>query len=308
MAVAAILFRRPGKTRELLQSLKRVQPPRIYLIADGPRTGRVGEAELCAETRKVAEEGVTWTCEVIRLYSAVNLGLRKRMESGLDFLFQHEDFAVILEDDCSPSADFFRFCEHGNDHYAADQHIGAVSGNCYLPATVRLAYSYYYSRYPHCWGWATWKSRWQNYQRSALCWPGYRTFFPKASSREAKYWDRIYARLELFDSWAYRWQAHFWQQGYLCLYPGENLVDNTGFGPDSTHTRDVATQVRWERQAPMKYPLIRPERVVPNEELDLAVFQNGFLKMEGRRNLWQKLRDRCLRHAGWKPRTTTNPA
>lgn len=298
--MAAVLFRRPEKARELLQSLERVRPPRLYLLADGPRTGKAGEAELCAETRQVAEAGVTWDCEVIRLFSEINLGLRQRMESGLDFLFRHEEFAVILEDDCVPSGDFFRFCEHGNEHYAADPRIGSVSGNCYLPATTRMESSYYYSRYPHCWGWATWKSRWQTYPRNALTWPGFRTIFPQATMREAQYWDRIYGRLDRFDSWAYRWQAHFWQQRYLSLYPAQNLVDNTGFGPDSTHTRDAGTQVRWERQAPMTFPLTRPGRVEPNAELDLAVFQNGFLKMEGRRNLWQKFRDRCLRLAGRK--------
>lgn len=296
LPVAAFLFRRPEKTRELMESLEKVSPPRLYLFADGPRTEKAWEAELCAETRKVAEACIRWPCEVIRRYSDKNLGLKNSIESGLDFVFQREEFAAVLEDDCVPKPEFFLFCEHGDDHYASDERIGAVTGNCFLPAEIHLPHSYYYSKYPHCWGWATWKSRWHDHRQSApVVWPGYRLLFPKAKSEEIKYWDRIYSRLQQYDSWAYRWQAYFWQKQYLCLYPHQNLVDNTGFGPDSTHTRDTSAKVCWQRQAPLKFPLTRPAQVRASTQLDFAVFRNVFLKMEGRRNLLQKILDRLFR-------------
>lgn len=275
-----------------MESLEKVSPPRLYLFADGPRTGKAGEAELCAETRKVAEACIRWPCEVIRQYSDKNLGLKNSIESGLDLLFLHEEFAVFLEDDCLPSTDFFRFCEYGDTHYAVNLQIGAVTGNCFLRTKNDLGQDYYFSRYPHCWGWATWKNRWKSYDRSDYDWSSYRNLFPEASVRESKYWDKIYADLKKFDSWAYPWQAHFWKKKYLCLSPFRNLVRNTGFGPDGTHTKDLHMTVRWGHEGPLAFPLRRPLQVSGDPALDQAVFRNFYLALEGKRSLWQKIRDR----------------
>lgn len=295
LPVAAFLFRRPEKTPELMESLEKVSPPRLYLFADGPRTEKAGEAELCAETRKVAEACIRWPCEVIRQYSDKNLGLKNSIESGLDFVFQREEFAIVLEDDCVPKPEFFHFCEHAHARYSSNFKIGAVTGNCFLPAKVRMRDSYYYSRYPHCWGWATWKSRWEKYERQSNQWPGYRFLFSECTRREENYWNKIYDRLHRFDSWAYRWQAYCWRQKYLCVYPSQNLVANTGFGDEATHTRDANAIIPWERHRILEFPLRCPEKIRASMILDRAVFELAFLRMENKRNLWQKARDRILR-------------
>lgn len=283
-----------------MESLEKVSPPRLYLFADGPRTEKAGEAELCAETRKVAEAYIRWPCEVIRRYSDKNLGLKNSIESGLDFVFQREEFAAVLEDDCVPKPEFFLFCEHGDDHYASDERIGAVTGNCFLPAEIHLPHSYYYSKYPHCWGWATWKSRWEKYERQSHPWLGYRTLFPECTAQEEDYWNKIYGRIHQFDSWAYRWQANCWRKKYLCVYPSQNLVVNTGFGAESTHTRDATTIIPWERHHHLEFPLRCPKQIEASTKLDLAVFNLAFLRMENKRNLWQKARDRILKKINQK--------
>jgi hypothetical protein len=293
--VAVFLYKRAEKVRHLLKSLEEVRPPRIYLFADGPRPGHPDEESLCLEARQAAEKSITWPCDVLRHYSPVNRGLRQSLEGGLDLLFQAESFAVILEDDCVPSPEFFHFCEHGDKFYREDLRIGAVTGNCFLTPGSFPASGYYYSRYPHCWGWATWKTRWQSYPRASTPWPGYQSLFPGATTREGKYWDRMYRRLDNFDSWAYPWQAHFWKQGFLCLYPGKNLVRNQGFGQGATHTRDPDVSIPWQTEGDFRLPLPRPAEVKASPELDQMVFENFYLPLEGRRGPWQKLRDRCLR-------------
>ena len=41
------------------------------------------------------------------------------------------------------------------------------------------------------------------------------------------------------DSWAYRWTFRCWQHGGLTLLPNANLVHNTGFDGEATHTSEA---------------------------------------------------------------------
>src|SRR3546814_14609439 len=82
--------------------------PFLCLVADGARPDRPGEAELCAEVRQLAE-AVDWPCEVRTDFSPVNLGCGKRISSGLNWVFEQVEEAIILEDDTRPEPCFFRF-------------------------------------------------------------------------------------------------------------------------------------------------------------------------------------------------------
>src|SRR5260370_14521031 len=101
---------RPELTRQVLDAVRRVCPPKLLVIADGPRADREGEVSRCQATQAVIES-VDWPCEGLREYSDVNLGCRRRVSSGIDLVFSVVDEAIILEDDCLPDPTFFRFCE-----------------------------------------------------------------------------------------------------------------------------------------------------------------------------------------------------
>src|SRR3546814_11417338 len=81
--------------------IAKVKPPVLFLVADGARPDRPGEAELCAEVRQLAE-AVDWPCEVRTDFSPVNLGCGKRISSGLNWVFEQVEEAIILEDDTRP--------------------------------------------------------------------------------------------------------------------------------------------------------------------------------------------------------------
>jgi hypothetical protein len=46
-----------------------------------------------------------------------------------------------------------------------------ISGNNFQFGRKRTAYSYYFSRYPHIWGWASWRRAWDNYDVDMKMWP-----------------------------------------------------------------------------------------------------------------------------------------
>ena len=298
--LAIFLYRRPALVRDLLARIRGNQPAKLWLIADGPKND--GEADDCRQTRQTAEQSVDWNCEVVRVYSETNLGLRNRLESGLNALFSRERSAIVLEEDCHPTADFFPFCEQMLGRYQNESRVGGISGNCFLPAEAAVPGDYFFSRYLHVWGWATWARAWNAYGQANWTWPeaGFHHFFAAAKREESRYWDRIFKRLARgeLNSWAYRWASWFWAKGWVAITPSQNLVRNQGFGAGATHTWDSSVETGIARHGRLPPPYRGPTTIQADEALDEMVFANHFLRTEGRRSAWQKIRDRLLGKRG----------
>ena len=118
--VVVIIFNRPDKTKILYESLKYYKPSKLLIISDGPRNSFKDEKEKVAQSRKVFEK-IDWECEVLFNISETNLGCRERIISGLNWVFNREEKAIILEDDCIPSEEFFTFMELMLSKYQANK-------------------------------------------------------------------------------------------------------------------------------------------------------------------------------------------
>ena len=105
--VALIIFNRPDLTKIVFDAIAKIKPNKLLVIADGPRS--IEEHQKTEAARAVLSQ-ITWDCELITNFSQINLGCRKRVSSGLDWVFSLVDKAIILEDDCLPNASFFYFC------------------------------------------------------------------------------------------------------------------------------------------------------------------------------------------------------
>ena len=160
--VAIFAFNRPNLTRRIFDAVAERRPQRLFLVADGPRADCPEDNAPCDEVRKILME-VSWPCEVATNFSDRNLGCGRRMSSGIDWLFEHVDAAILIEDDCLPAPPFFDFCSAMLSRFANDQRIGLVSGSNFTWRHVQPSASYYFSRYTHIWGWATWRRSWAHY-------------------------------------------------------------------------------------------------------------------------------------------------
>ncbi len=125
--VAFLIFNRPRTTERVFAEIARARPPKLLVVADGPRGDRAGEDALCRQTRAIIER-VDWDCEVLTNFADENLGCKKRIASGIDWVFSQVPEAIILEDDCLPDPSFFRFCEDMLIRYRHDERVGMVSG------------------------------------------------------------------------------------------------------------------------------------------------------------------------------------
>lgn len=55
--------------------------------------------------------------------------------------------------------------------------------------------------------------------------------------------------------------------GGLSITPKYNLIRNVGFGADATHTIDHSGSISFPTR-PMRFPLIHPDEVVPDFEIE----------------------------------------
>lgn len=276
-AVTMIIFNRYDNAKQVFDEIRKVKPPKLFVIADGPRIDRPHEAELCTKTRNIIEE-VDWKCEIITHFSDTNMGCQQRIATGLTWLFTQVEESIILEDDCLPSLSFFYYCEELLEKYRHDKRIMMISGNNHSfskPKTAGVIEndSYYFTRHVHIWGWATWARAWESYDLSMKKWPAYKksgylsAFFNKKSYYY--FWEAMFDFYlkKRIPSWDGAWVFAVWSQSGLSIAPKVNLIQNTGVSADATHTTNHDCYSRLNRQE-LDFPLQHPECIVENRLLD----------------------------------------
>jgi hypothetical protein len=244
----------------------------LLVVADGPRPDRPDERVLCDRARAVVEH-IDWECEVRKHYSESNLGCRRRVSSGLDWIFGEVEQAIILEDDCLPDPSFFLFCEELLERYRDDERVGHINGTNFQFGRQRTEYSYYFSRYNQVWGWASWRRAWKGYDVDIRLWPEIRSGRwlrdMLGDRRFVPFWryvlDMVY-RHEM-DTWDYQWFFHCWTQSRLGIVPNVNLVSNLGFGANSTNTRGRSKFGNMQREE-IPFPLEHPPFVLRDDRAD----------------------------------------
>jgi hypothetical protein len=271
--VVLFVFNRPDPTRRVFEVIASVRPAKLLLIADGPRPAKPGEGELCRQVRDIVS-CVDWPCKVSTNFAEANLGCQERIISGLDWVFSLVEEAIILEDDCLPDATFFPFCQELLEKYRGDSRVASISGTNLVANYVKTKASYFFSHLGGNWGWATWRSEWQRFDRHLADWPQIKRdgmlselFY---EDRAAAYWtcvfDDMYAN-EGRNTWDYQWLYTRLKNNALTIVPRVNLIANIGFGPGATHTVEADS-----RLAPpvtrMEFPLSHPLSFIPLRSMD----------------------------------------
>jgi len=261
--ILLLIFNRPQQTIRILESIRQQQPASLFIAADGPRDQRPGEEELCQQTRDLVMEHIDWPCQVHTLFRNNNLGCAKAVSSAINWFFSQVEEGIILEDDCLPDPSFYTFCSQLLDRYRHQHDVMHIGGSNYQSGTQRGNASYYYSRYAHIWGWATWRRAWQYYDFSLHRYRQYDTGnIPVHFIRDL---DAFYA-LKM-DTWDTQWFLSVLFNNGLCITPNTNLIRNIGYGREATHTK---TEPAWFRK--MVYGSIpditHPYIIQPDQEAD----------------------------------------
>lgn len=259
-----IVFNRPEATAEALEAIRKVQPAKLYIAADGPRPGREDDKLNCAKVKEIVSN-INWPCQVKTLYRETNLGCMLGVSGGIDWFFENEEAGIIVEDDCVGSTAFFQFCQQLLVTYQYDERVQAICGRNPL-GKYDIEESYLFSRFFKEWGWASWRNRWQKRDlgKAAFDNAERENLFARtlANAPMASYVADTNRSVHYtgHNTWDYQWVFNILSQNGLVAVPAVNLVNNVGletgvhFGTNPNIQRNLYEVDTHSLAFPLKHP------------------------------------------------------
>lgn len=282
--ILILVYNRPDTFKKLIYCLKKIQPKKIYIRGDGP-VNADDVIKINAVKKTILR--INWNCKILTNFNKINIGCRGSVSSGIDWFFSTEKMGVILEDDCLPNTSFFKFCEILLKRFRYNKKIYTISGSNFQNK-ITTDNDYYFTKYPHCWGWATWARAWKSYDQNLSFWTKWKKTdkwkkYIKLTI-EKKYWEKIFNNVlkKKIDSWAYVWTASVWYKNGVAIVPKTSLINNIGFDDRATHTQNSQTK-SISNLKNLKFPLKHPKRIKIDIRADNYTFFNHF---KGVNYLW----------------------
>jgi hypothetical protein len=261
--VLFLTFNRPKNTQQVFSKIRQVQPPRLYVAADGPRTENPSEATSCELVRSIATN-VDWECEVKTLFRDQNLGCRLAVSQAISWFFENEPEGIILEDDCLPSQSFFWFCQELLERFRNNQRVGAICGFYSNELDYSPSASYFLSRYMRVWGWAGWRRTFEGYDSNL------KNLIEKNNTWQIEIFNHTDVLLKKFfqqmfdqvangeiNTWDTQLQYLLWGKNQRVVVSSKNLIKNIGWSNGAhTHAKDHSHELPTSE---IDFPLTSPE-------------------------------------------------
>lgn len=244
-AILVVAYKRPEALEKLLSKISLAGNFRVYIALDAPISS--SDFDLNADCKSVISKfEQEYSGEVLRKFTSENLGCAVSVFSACNWVFEYEEYVVILEDDCHPDNGFFDFVRDSRTVIENDRTVLMVCGTQFVPAEITNNV-WSYSKYPLIWGWATTKPAWLTIEKllksENLCksknttWRTADYLFWRAGAR------RSYEGF--VDAWDTPLVFHMQNYNYRAILPGQNLVSNIGDDAAATHTDQPSPWLRF---------------------------------------------------------------
>ncbi|MEK7641488.1 MAG: glycosyltransferase family 2 protein [Patescibacteria group bacterium] len=238
--IALFVYNRPEHTQKTIEALQQnmlAAESDLFIFADGAKNEAALEGVTAVRTYLKSVAGFKSVHIVER---AENYGLAKSIITGVTEIVNTYEQIIIVEDDLVTSPYFLTYMNDGLNLYKHDNKVASIHGYSYavkekLPETFFL-------RGADCWGWATWKRAWAEFNPDgkALLIQLEEQNLTQAFDLDGSYpfTDMLKGQIAgTNNSWAVRWHASSFLAAKLTLYPGISLVDNIGHDTTGTHSK-----------------------------------------------------------------------
>jgi len=274
-----MVYNRLDTTKKVFNEIRKAKPKKLYIASDGPRLNKELENQQVDAVRDFIISNVDWDCQVKTLFREKNLGCKYACSSAIDWFFENEDMGIILEDDTLPNQSFFTYCEVLLKKYKDDFRVGQINGTNFQEGIKRGNSDYYFSIFPHMWGWATWSNRWKNNDIEMNKFEN-PDFIEDILNNEKAYlsWRKLFhqVKVEKFNTWDYQFAFALWDQKQLSICPNANLIQNIGVGQNATHTKKDNVFLNNETQELNLKS--HPKNIEPNRDADEFIIKKTFIK------------------------------
>ncbi len=239
MEIGTVLFtwHRSEHTQKVLDALKHntVLPDRLYIFQDG-----ISDRTNCEEWHKVNQiiQNVDF-CNTTVVVSKVNLGCRKSIVSGINYVLSKCDAVIVLEDDCVPERQFINFMTTALETYQNNDKVYSVSGYAWDVVLQNQEGDAYFNGRSCSWGWGTWRDKWKAYEENYNIVNEIKAD-PVAVERLHIWGNDLEEMLAgnihgICDAWDVFWSLNIIKRGGCCLSPYKTLVRNIGFDGSGLH-------------------------------------------------------------------------
>ncbi len=280
-----LIFNRPDTTARVFNEIRRLKPGNLFVAADGPRKGLVGEDADCHASRQIVLRNIDWPCNLKTFVRDENAGCKMAVSQAIKWFFEHVEQGIILEDDCLPDPAFFPYCASLLEKYKDDNRIISIGGTN-LGYSFRSNESYSFSRFMNMWGWATWKrsavlvdydmNEWNKlWSKNFFLQKAIQTDILAIDVNWIKYWREHFdltASGEI-NTWDYQWIFAQLYYNKTSIFPSYNLIKNIGFTDKATHTPYPDHPIAGLPLQSLEFPLKHPDSLKINKE-----YEGEFLK------------------------------
>ncbi len=265
--IALFVYARADHTAKTLRALADnalADQSDLFIFSDAPRSER--ERRAVEEVRRLIRQEMLFKSVTI-IERTENYGLAQNIIEGVSFLTERYGRAIVIEDDLVTSPCFLDFMNRALDRYAGDPAVWHINGWTYpiAPSTEDMPF---FTTIMECWGWATWRDRWEKYSNDPERYVG-RWTKPQIERFNVgggyDYWLDIVRNMHgTMKTWAVFWYATIFENGGLCLSPAQSYVINIGI--DGSGANSGSLNIYDRVQLNDRLPAEWPESAVADEQ------------------------------------------
>lgn len=284
--IVLFIYQRYETVLDNLKILKSINAKKIYLLAD--YNSNQEKKNRCDIARKKIEEAIDWDCKVIKYFAKKNIGVHANIGLGAMRVFENEEKAIFLEDDCSANVSFFLFCKEMLEKYNDNEKIIWINGTNYYDQILlqnNESYGFHQQLLP-C-GWASWSKKFLKYYDWNF--DGLETAKDIKKIRSNCKNKALYRHLKAFilkeferkkegqryQSWDFHMIFSILNNNLFGICPKYNLITNTGLDSISEHMSTkrniMVDRFHYVPNHELEFPLIHPVKVEINKYLDKKI-------------------------------------
>lgn len=242
--IILFVYNRPWHTRQTLEALKLnelAKDSRLFIFSDGIKENSTKqEINKVKEVRSLIKEK-KWCGEVKIIERRGNLGLANSIIDGVTRIVNEFGKIIVLEDDIKTEPLFITYMNIALEFFNDRKEVFHINGFNNESNLQFLLKEFYFLKFMSCWGWATWKDRWEKLLTN------HKEIYRKLKREpeilpKFNYENTLNFHKQLIDNingeintWAILWFSTVFLNNGLCLTPKFSLVENIGMDGSGVH-------------------------------------------------------------------------
>jgi hypothetical protein len=229
--IVLFVYNRLWHTKQTIDALQKNELARkseLFIYSDAAKNEK--EQQAVSEVREFIKS-VDGFKNITIIERVKNWGLADSIIDGVTTVINQYGTVIVLEDDIVVSQHFLAFMNKALNIYVREKKVWHISGWSYHIDTDGLSDTFFW-RVMNCWGWATWKDRWQYFEKNPEklinTWDIHKIYRFNLDGT-CNFWDQVIENFSgKLNTWAIFWYASIFENEGLCLNPTSSLVHNIG--------------------------------------------------------------------------------